>query len=60
LLAEPSPLNIDLGSDPFSMFNKKRDIRIGSLYVIIRAIAVCPSGRQQSSVKNLKAIEWAG
>jgi hypothetical protein len=26
LLAKPSPLNINLGSDRFSMFNKKRDI----------------------------------
>jgi hypothetical protein len=29
LLAKPSPLNINLGSDRFSMFNKKRDIRYG-------------------------------
>jgi acetyl-CoA acetyltransferase len=26
LLAKPSPLNINLGRDRFSMFNKKRDI----------------------------------
>ena len=26
LLARPSPLNINLGSDRFSMFNKKRDV----------------------------------
>jgi hypothetical protein len=28
LLAKPSPLNIHLGSDRFSMFNKNRDIPI--------------------------------
>jgi hypothetical protein len=26
LIAKPTPLNIDLGSDRFSMFNKERDI----------------------------------
>ena len=26
LFANPTPLNIDLGSDRFSMFNKERDI----------------------------------
>jgi hypothetical protein len=26
LLAKPTPLNINLGSDRFAMFNKERDI----------------------------------
>jgi hypothetical protein len=28
LLAKPTPLNINLGSDRFTIFNKKRDIPI--------------------------------
>jgi hypothetical protein len=27
LLVKPTPLNINLGSDRFAMFNKERDIR---------------------------------
>jgi hypothetical protein len=41
LLAKPSPLNINLSSDRFSMFNKERDnasatTKGGSVYLMIR------------------------
>ena len=37
LFAKPTPLNINFGSDRFSMFNKERDISGGGKAVQFRA-----------------------
>ena len=41
LLAKPTPLNINLGSDRFAMFNKVRDIPTG----MVASVAANPSRR---------------
>jgi hypothetical protein len=45
LFTKPTPLNINLGSDRFSMFNKERDIRFrdwDNAYSFLQRIRALP------------------
>ena len=60
LLAKPTPLNANLGSDRFPMFNKKRDIpaaRAVRAYEIKRGNGQFDAGKIRSIRRDLKCIQ---
>jgi hypothetical protein len=59
LLAKPSPLNINLGSDRFSMFNKERDIRRAATSTRFAAATMLNPIAGTGSISIENSLAWA-